>query len=235
MKLRHTSAARPSRQATAAAPDHDPSSTGQMIDAAIDNQSTLPLKGSLLRPSRRRKVSAFVSTAIGKVVLCSTVAAASVGGVSLTTDRITLEASPFDQPAATTMLHADPPTPATTPPHADPPTPSTTTAAAPSTTTTAAPVAPATAATTDEPPTGQRGCEFGQATADAASEDRNVPDDHPLRDHDPCDRSATPTPGGPPDRTTSDGSDGNAGNAGENGNGGNRNAGGNGQGGGKPG
>jgi len=201
-----------------ASPDHDPSITGRMIDAAIDNQSTLPLKSSLLQPSGRRKVSLFVSTALGKVVLCSTVAAASISGVALTTDRITLEVLPVDQPAATTVLHADPPT--------------TTTAAAagePTTTTIAAPDADA---ATDESPTELRGCEFGQATADIASDGRSRPDDHPLADHDPCDRSANPTPGGPPDRSD-DGPGANpGGNSGGNGNG---NAGGNGNGNGRPG
>jgi hypothetical protein len=167
---------------SAAVPDSP--DTRRMIDAAMNNESELPLRGSL-QPSTRRKVSMFVSTALGKVVLCSTVAAASVSGVALTTDRITL-----DTPPVTIAPSAIPPDPSTT----DAP-PTTTTEPA-----TATIIEPDTPVATDEPPTEAGGCEFGQATADGASEGHSRPDDHPLADHDPCDRSGTLTPGEPPAR-----------------------------------
>ena len=190
--------------------DHEPSETAAMIEAAMNNTDDLLPRPSGTRRPIGRRTNALVSTTIGKVLLCAAVATASVGGTALASDRVQLrDFSPTveveDTPSASTPIS---------------PAPSTTVSP---TSTTTAPTEAAAASPDAESPSDLTGCEFGQATAEAAVGDANGPDRHPLGDHNPCDRSDGPSPTGPPEQTPGTGN----GNSGGNGNG---NAGGNGNG-----
>lgn len=188
--------------------------TQALIDAVLTNKPTgggpkqltgrpglRGLGGS--RPTKlMSSFGAAVATTAGKIVLCTTVAAASVGGVYATTDRIGLpQPARAPEVAAVDLTEGTPPeVPAA------PDTPATPeTLAAPATPDIGAPIQVANdhgqeivAFITD---TDLHGCEFGQAVADMAS---NGAGHQPV---DPCVQS---------DKTGSDGKsgEGNSGNAG---------------------
>ena len=65
-------------------------STEDLIQAVLDNRPTVGPSSMSMRTGARRGLGAIVATTVGKLALCTTVAAASVGGVYATTDRIDL-------------------------------------------------------------------------------------------------------------------------------------------------
>lgn len=161
--------------------DAPPSEAARLIDSVFrgdhgDEPSVSPAvrKTRGLRPGR---VAALASTVVGKIVLCGAVAAASVGGVYATTDRISLTPTTEYQPIETQIdvSMTAPPPPAAAPTQ---------------TAVTLVVTEPETVPVelVDESPTEElEGCERGQATAEAASSNGGNDTARPGVDRSPCD------------------------------------------------
>ena len=171
--------------------------TEEMIEAVLSNRPSGPAPAHLLTGRGGRGLGAIVATTVGKIGLCTAVAAASVGGVYATTDRIEIPIADQSDESG--------PIPATSEPPSDPP----------------ASDAPTEETVTEEveivgveidASDGARvvadfvegledhGCEFGQAVAEFASAGAAENRQNSGRGVDPCDRAAeNSADAGPPE------------------------------------
>jgi hypothetical protein len=187
--------------------------TGALIDAVLTNKPTSGGPGQLAtrhgrwgpggsRPTKLMSgFGAAVATTAGKIVLCTAVAAASVGGVYATTDRIALpEPARAPEVAAVDLTEGAPPEVAAVP---EPPTVSEMPAWL-ETPDIGAPLQVANDHGQDVVEfitgTDPNGCEFGQAVASVASQGAADNGQDGEQDHDPCNRADEKSEKGQNDR-----------------------------------